>query len=170
MKRQIWIAAMFVLAATVAAAQSAPTLKQRGAQSNNSSAQPSQPSVQTQAVAGFSTLPPAASGEYQMSADDSSVVQITIDQGRLTGYVTKMENGVTLTLLFTHTTLSGSRVSFTTTTIHALHYQFKGMIVRGDALSMDQTGFFMLTGKLTEYRGNQKFTRQVSWPSTPRTP
>lgn len=162
MKRPLWITGALILAATTAFAQSAPTLKQRGKQ-------PANPPVETQASEGFSTLPANASGEYQMSSDDSSVVQMTVDQGKLTGYITKMSNGVTLTLFFTHTTLSGSRVTFTTATIHSLHYSFKGEIVRGDAPSPDLTGFFALTGELTEFQGQTKFARQVNFPSTPRT-
>jgi hypothetical protein len=123
--------------------------------------------TQTHAAKGFSTLPETASGEYELD-DRGSVVQITIEQNRLTGYVTQMDQGLALTLSFDHATLAGNHVSFTTKTVHGLRYSFAGAIVRGDAVDQSQTGFYRLTGDWTTYRSAQQTTRRVNLRSTPR--
>lgn len=142
-------------------AQIGPVLQKRA------TAQP--PAPQTQAAPGYSTLPADASGEYELD-DNGSMVQITIQNNRLTGYITKMQNDAALTLFFDKTSIEGSRISFTTHMVHDLHYDFKGEIVRGDAVSPDRNGFYQMVGELTEYQGNFKERRFVHLKSTPRTP
>jgi hypothetical protein len=164
------LAAALLVTAAVATAQTAPVgqapvLEKRGAGDAPRAAQ-------THAAEGFSTLPDAASGEYELvpprSEDGGSVVQITIEHNHLTGYVTKMEQGSALTLFFDHTTLEGSRISFTTKVVHGLRYEFAGMIVRGDAQSASETGFFRMVGELTSDRNGARETQRVSLKSTPR--
>lgn len=141
-----------------------PVLQKRGAAESAAAA--------TKAVKGFSTLPEEASGEYELDAPGSdnsgSVVQITIEHNHLTGYVTKMEQGAALTLLFDHTTIDGSRISFTTKVVHGLRYSFTGEIVRGDAKSASETGFYRMVGEWAADRGGARETRRVSLKSTPR--
>ncbi|HUY81443.1 MAG TPA: hypothetical protein VMU92_06935 [Acidobacteriaceae bacterium] len=149
--------AVFLLAA--ASAQTVPVLHKR---SSDVAAPP-----QTQAAKGYSTLPARASGEYELD-DDGSIVQITIQDNRLTGYITKMQDSAALTLFFLKTSIQGSRVSFITSTVHNMHYIFKGEIVRGNAATPDQRGFYQMVGELTEYRGDVKRRRKVYLKSTPR--
>lgn len=144
-----------------ASAQTIPTLHKRSA------LPPLQPQVE--ASPGYSTLPADASGEYELD-DNGSVVQITIQENRLTGYITRMQDVAALSLFFLKTSIQGSRISFTTSTVHDLHYDFQGEIVRGNAASPDQNGFYRMVGELTEYRGNMKERRFVHLKSTPRTP
>ena len=151
------VLAFFLLVAS-GFAQTAPILHKRGAE-------PSIP--QTQATPGYSALPEQATGEYQLD-DNGSVVQITIQDNRLTGYITKMQNSAALTLFFLKTSIEGSRVAFTTTTVHNLHYAFEGEIVRGNAQMPEQNGFYEMVGELTEYRGNVRERRRVHLKSTPR--
>lgn len=132
---------------------------------------------QTRAAEGVSTLPEEASGEYELDGK-GSVVQISIDQNRLTGYVTRMEQGASLTLFFDRTAVDGSRLSFTTRTVHGLRYSFAGTIVRGDAATSSQMGFYRLVGNLTTIRtagirdtgirAAGRETQRVSLKSTPR--
>ncbi len=151
------------VAVPVAFGQSAPALHQR----SEDGLEP-----QTRAADGVSTLPEEASGEYELDGK-GSVVQISIDQNRLTGYMTRMEQGASLTLFFDRTAVDGSRLSFTTRTVHGLRYSFAGTIVRGDAATSSQTGFYRLVGNLTTIhaaaiRDAGRETQRVSLKSTPR--
>lgn len=100
--------------------------------------------------------------------DKGSVTQITIEHNRVTGYITKMEQGAALTLFFEHAAVNGNRVSFDTRVVHGLHYSFDGEIVRGDAISLSMGGYYRLTGELKIVRNGAHETRQVSFKSTPR--
>lgn len=142
----------------VALAQTAPVLRRRG---------DGEQGPQTRAAKGVSTLPDEASGEYELD-ERGSVVQITIEQSRLTGYVTKMEQGTALTLFFDHTTIDGNRVTFTTKTVHGLRYAFAGTIVRGDAETASEAGFYRLAGEWTAYHDGVRETERVRLKSTPR--
>lgn len=146
-----------LLLVAIATAQT-PVLRKRAGE-------PAQP--QTDAAPGYSTLPDNASGEYDLD-DKGSVVQITIQDNRLTGYVTKMQDSAALTLFFLKTSIHGSRLSFTTGTVHNMHYAFKGQIVGGNAATPDQNGFYRMVGELTEYIGDVKESRMVRLKSTPR--
>lgn len=147
-----------LLLATAASAQTAPVLRSRGENA---------PRPRTRATKAISTLPAAASGEYEMDGH-GSVIQITIEHGRLTGYVTKMDHETALTLFFDRTTVNGNRLSFATKTVHGLRYSFKGTIVRGDAERVSMDGFYRLVGELTTYLDNGSDTERVSLKSTPR--
>jgi len=142
-----------------AMAQTAPALQKRS--------QGEGTPQQTQASQGFSTLPADASGEYELD-DKGSVVQITIERNRLTGYVTKMEQETSLTLYFDKSAMDGSRLSFTTKTVHGLKYVFEGTIVRGDKSSESETGFYRMVGEWTVFHDGAQETERVSLKSTPR--
>jgi hypothetical protein len=158
MRRALLTALLLVAGAS---AQTVPVLHKRSAQPSTE--------PQAEAAAGYSALPADASGEYELD-DKGSVVQITIQDNRLTGYVTKMQGDAALSLFFDKTSIEGSRVSFTTRTVHGLHYSFQGEIVRGDSVSPDQNGFYRMVGELTEYRNDLKERKLVHLKSTPRTP
>jgi len=157
------LAVVLLGAGAVATAQTGPVLRPRPA--------PTQQQL-TDTVdyeKGFSTLPDEASGEYELDGN-GSVVQITIDQDRLTGYVSKIDKGTALTLFFAHTSIQGSRVSFTTKTVHGVSYSFTGSVVRREKASPSEEGFFRLAGQWTVYRDNGHETEWVSLKSTPREP
>lgn len=146
----------FLLPAAVA--QSAPVLRQRD--------QNTQPPP-ARSAKGVSTVPDTALGEYALD-EDGSVVQITIERNRLSGYVTKMDQNTALTLLFDSTTIDGSRISFTTKTVHGVRYSFTGTVVRGDAADRSQSGFYRLVGDWVTYHDAERMTKRVSLKSTPR--
>lgn len=151
--------ALFLLT-TAALAQTAPALHSR----NKPGPQPA-----NRQAKGFSTLPETASGEYVLD-DHGSVIQITLEHNRLTGYVTRMEGDTALTLLFDKTSIEGNRLSFTTDTVHGLRYEFRGAIVRGKAPELSSTGYYLLAGELTLDRGTAPALEHVSLKSTPRLP
>lgn len=116
---------------------------------------------------GFSTLPADASGEYELD-DDGSVVQITLEDGRLTGYVTRMEHETALTLFFERSTTQGDRISFSTSTVHGLSYSFAGLLARGETQEKSQPGAYRMVGEWTVHRGANVEAMRVNLKSTPR--
>jgi hypothetical protein len=157
MKRMLILTAA-VLLPTLATAQTKPTLHMRG----NAA-----PDNQQEIASGISTLPSDASGEYAMD-EEGSVVQITIEHNRLTGYVTKMEHDTSLTLFFDHAAVNGNQLSFRTRMVHGLRYSFSGAIVRGDVESPSLNGYYRLAGNLTVKRNGTKRMERISLKSTPR--
>ena len=156
MRAELLVALLLVSGAS---AQTVPVLHKR------SSEPLSEP--QTQAAAGYSALPADASGEYELD-DKGSVIQITIQNGHLTGYITKIQGAVALSLFFDKTSIEGSQVGFSTRIVHGLHYSFRGEIVRGNVQSPDQNGFYRMVGELTEYRNDINERKLVHLKSTPR--
>ena len=120
---------------------------------------------------GTSTLPPSAQGEFMLD-ETGSVVQITIENGTLDGYISKVLDGQTasLTYFFDRTTINGDRLTFTTKQVHGIWYSFDGTIVRGDAASKQETGFYRLKGAWVVHNESDKSqsTATVSFKSTPR--
>lgn len=147
-----------LLLSAVAFAQTSPVLHSRR---NNTTSSP------TQAKKGVSTIPPDASGEYELD-EKGSVIQITIEHGRLTGYITKMDHNTALTLFFDQTAIDGNRLSFTTKTVHDVRYSFHGTIVRGAAESRSMNGFYRLVGDLTSHYSSGAQNERINLKSTPR--
>ncbi len=153
--------------ATLAQTATDPALHHRGdtpAQGKTSTASGKQ--------RGTSTLPASASGEYMLD-ETGSVVQITIENGRLDGYISKLLDGQTssLTYFFDRTTINGDRLTFTTKQIHGVWYSFDGMIKRGDASrDRQEDGYYRLKGTWVTHDEVQKSqsTSMVSLKSTPR--
>jgi hypothetical protein len=145
--------------------QTAPSLKQRGASASQRETAP----APTDYAKGYSTLPDNASGEYELD-DNGSVVQITVEDNRLSGYVTNMDEGSAQTLLFQRTTIQGDRLTFTTQTVHGVSYGFTGIVTRGDEQSPAKPGYFRLAGDWTEYHDGGQQTKSVRLKSTPRLP
>lgn len=138
--------------------QNAPALHQRS---------DDEQSVPVHTAKGHSTLPDDVSGEYELD-ESGSVVQITIEHNRLTGYVTEMDHETALTLFFDAAAIEGRRLSFTTKTVHGLRYSFAGTVVRGEQASASEPGYYLLTGDWTTYRNSGRKTERVRLKSTPR--
>jgi hypothetical protein len=139
--------------------QTTPALHSRGHNDQQESS--------TQATKGVSTLPENASGEFTLDGH-GSVVQITIERNRLTGYVTLMQQNTALTLFFDKTSINGKRVAFTTKTVHGLSYSFAGEVVRGDAEAPSLDGYYRLAGRFTVNRNGAAEAKWVELKSTPR--
>jgi hypothetical protein len=121
--------------------------------------------------AGFSTLPEDASGEYLLD-ESGSVVQITLEKGRLSGYVSKMgDDHVPMTFFFDQSQVNGSGISFTTRKLHGYWYSFEGEITRGDPQATKaEDGYYRLRGSWVVHNEIQKAeaSMRVSLKSTPR--
>ena len=120
---------------------------------------------------GTSTLPASASGEYMLD-ETGSVVQITIDNGILDGYISKVVEGQTtaLTYFFDRTKIDGNHLTFTTKHVHGIWYSFDGTILRGDVPTRQENGFYRLKGTWIIHADadRSQSSSMVSFKSTPR--
>jgi hypothetical protein len=118
------------------------------------------------------------SGMYSF-LQDGEFVQITIeDQGRVTGFVSRFgdsesDRGAFLDQFFKQGKLDGTKLSFTTETVHGVWYEFQGTIERGPGKALSDEAYYLLKGTLVEYRtdANKKVTsksRDVTFKSFPR--
>ncbi len=118
---------------------------------------------------GRTILPIEASGEYQLSANET--VDVELQPDRLSGFITRFgdrqsDQGVPLTFFFATSHLAGERMSFTTRKVHGVWFSFDGTIARGTARSRDQQGYYLLEGKLIlhDAAGKNDQARMVSLP------
>ena len=118
------------------------------------------------------------SGMYSF-LQDGEFVQITIeDQGRVTGFVSRFgdsesDRGAFLDQFFKQGKLDGTKLSFTTETVHGVWYEFQGTIERGPGKALSDEAYYLLKGTLVEYRtdATKKVTsksRDVTFKSFPR--
>lgn len=123
----------------------------------------------------LSTLPADASGEYLID-EAGSTVEVTLESGKISGYVTRMgdeqsDKNTPLTFFFDKVTVEEHRLSFATKKVHGIWYEFDGSIERGGAkTTRDENGYFRLAGAWTTHNdARQSQSReQVSFRSTPR--
>ena len=113
---------------------------------------------------------PAAdySGMYSFLRE-GEFVQITVeDAGKVTGFVSRYgdsesDRGAFLDQFFKQGRLDGKNLTFTTETVHAVWYEFKGTVERGAGKNPGDEAYFVLKGTLTEYTTdvNKKTTSKV---------
>ena len=99
------------------------------------------------------------SGMYSF-LQEGEFVQITVeDEGRVTGFISRYgdsesDRGSFLDQFFKQGRLEGSKLSFTTETVHGVWYDFKGAVERGEGKTPADEAYYVLKGALTEYRTN----------------
>jgi hypothetical protein len=101
---------------------------------------------------------PAAdySGMYSFQRE-GEFVQITVeDAGHVTGFVSRYgdsdsDRGAFLDQFFKQGKLDGTKLSFTTDTVHGVWFDFKGTIERGPGKTPADEAYYVLKGTLTEY-------------------
>jgi hypothetical protein len=87
---------------------------------------------------------------------EGEFVQVTIEnEGTVTGFVSRYgdgesDKGAFLDLFFKSGKLEGSSLSFTTETVHAVSFEFKGTVERGEGKSPGDEAYYVLKGTLTE--------------------
>jgi hypothetical protein len=95
------------------------------------------------------------SGMYNF-LKDGEFVQITVeDEGRVTGFISRYgegesDKGAFLDQYFRSAKLEGSKLSFTTETVHAVWFEFKGTVERGEGKSPGDEAYYVLKGTLTD--------------------
>jgi len=118
------------------------------------------------------------SGMYSF-LQDGEFVQITVeDEGRVTGFVSRYGNsesdrGAFLDQFFKEGKLDGTKLTFTTDTVHGVWYEFKGTVERGEGKTLSDEAYYILKGTLKEYHtdANKAVTSQsheVVFKSFPR--
>ncbi len=95
------------------------------------------------------------SGMYSF-LKDGEFVQITVeDEGRVTGFVSRYgegesDKGAFLDQYFRSAKLDGTSLIFTTETVHAVWFEFKGTVERGEGKNPGDEGYYILKGTLTD--------------------
>lgn len=104
-------------------------------------------------------VPPAAdfSGMYSF-LQEGEFVQVSVeDDGRVTGFISRYgdaasDHGVFLNQFFKQGKIDGSKLTFTTETVHGVWYEFKGTVERGSGKNPGDESYYLLKGTLTERR------------------
>jgi hypothetical protein len=118
------------------------------------------------------------SGMYSF-LQDGEFVQLNIeDAGRVTGFISRYgdlesDHGEFLDHFFKPGTLDGTKLNFTTQTVHGVWFEFKGAIERGPGKSPGDEAYYLLKGTLTQYAtdANKKTSsksREVAFKSFPQ--
>lgn len=108
------------------------------------------------------------SGMYSF-LQDGEFVQVSVEAaGRVTGFVSRYgdqqsDRGAFLDQFFKQGKLDGKNLTFTTETVHAVWYEFKGTVERGAGKNPGDEAYYVLKGTLTEYTTdvNKKTTSKV---------
>jgi len=117
------------------------------------------------------------SGMYSFQRE-GEFVQLTVeDAGRVTGFVSRFgdsesDRGAFLDQFFKTGKLDGTKLTFTTDTVHGVWYEFKGTVDRGEGKTPANEGYYVMKGTLTENRtdADKKVTsksREVVFKSFP---
>jgi hypothetical protein len=120
---------------------------------------------------GTTTLPVEASGEYSLG-ETGELVEIDLEPNQLTGYISRLgdamsDAGTPLTFFFETSWLNGRRIGFTTRRVHGTWFTFDGTIVRGNAESRYQDGYYRLQGTMVMHSADGSAEpRNVSLPMT----
>ena len=127
------------------------------------------------------SLPPGSdkySGMYSFLRD-GEFVQVTVeDQGKVTGFISRFgdldsDKGAFLDQFFKEGKLEGTKLTFSTQTVHGVWFAFKGIIDRGEGKHRGDEAYYVLKGTLTENAiDNNKISssrsREVAFKSFPQ--
>ncbi len=116
------------------------------------------------------------SGTYSFLREDEDL-QINVQDGKLDGFLsrygeTAADKSVLLQHLIEKSSLTGDEISFTTSKIHGVWFEFKGRVRRGEGKTPGDEGYYVLEGTVTRYEtGADKKTaaksREVQFRSLP---
>jgi hypothetical protein len=134
--------------------------------------------AQTSSLAPSSAKADDISGMYSF-LQDGEFLQLTVDDnGHLTGFISRYgdsdsDRGAFLNQFFKIGSLEGAKLSFTTETVHAVSYEFKGVAERTPGKTPGEEGYRVLRGKLIENRGDadkkvSSKSREVVFKSFPK--
>ena len=116
------------------------------------------------------------SGTYSFLREGEDL-QINVQNGRLDGFVSRYgdseaDKSVLLQHLIEKSSLTKDEVSFATSKIHGVWFEFKGKVRRGEKKTAADEGYYLLEGTITRYEtGADKKTtaksREVTFRSLP---
>ncbi len=100
------------------------------------------------------------SGMYSFLRE-GEFVQLTVEDGRLSGYVsrfgeTESDKGQFIDQFFDKTSLMGDHLSFNTKTVHGVWYDFTGTVSTSPGKQADQEGYHMIKGTLVQHSTDAK--------------
>ena len=124
-----------------------------------------------------STFGADISGMYTFLRE-GEFVQITVEEGKLSGFVSRYgdrdsDRDAFLDQFFSKASLDGRKITFTTKPLHGTWYEFAGDVGRGEAKTPDKEGYWALRGTLKKYSEdeNKKVSaesRQATFKSFPK--
>jgi hypothetical protein len=144
-----------------------PALRHRSAQNPNEATTPT-------VATGHTYLTDTAEGEYPWKSwRGDGEIEMYFEHGRLQGYITEpldaqSQSASELIFDFATTHIDGDALSFTTRQVHGAWYSFTGHLERGLVAAPSQSGYYLLTGTLTEHGG--EVGEQSHTVSLPREP
>jgi hypothetical protein len=108
---------------------------------------------------------------------EGEFVQITMDEGRLSGYVSRFgdadsDKGEFIDQFFDKATLQGDHLSFNTKTVHGIWYDFSGTVSVTPGKKAGAEGYRVIKGTLTQHATDAKgvdkaMQRQADFKSFP---
>jgi hypothetical protein len=108
---------------------------------------------------------------------EGEFVQLTIDDGKLSGYVSRFgeadsDKGQFIDQFFDKTSLVGDRLTFNTKTVHGVWYDFNGRVSITPGKQPDSEGYRVMKGTLIQHSTDDKgvekaMQRQVEFKSFP---
>lgn len=95
------------------------------------------------------------SGTYSFLREGEDL-QINVQNGKLDGFLSRYgdsetDNSVLLQHLIEKSSVTGDAVSFTTSKIHGVWFDFKGKVRHGDGKAAADEGYYLLEGAITRY-------------------
>ena len=106
-------------------------------------------------------------------------MQVTVeDQGKVTGFISRFgdldsDKGAFLDQFFKEGKLDGTKLTFSTQTVHGVWFAFKGIIDRGEGKNRGDEAYYVLKGTLTENaidnnKSSSSRSREVAFKSFPQ--
>ena len=120
-------------------------------------------------AAGLAAQPPRLdvdiSGQYSF-LHEGEYVQIAVQGEKVTGFVsrlgeTEFDRDVHLDHSIVNGTLRGRQMSFGTTELHAIWFEFSGQVQRGPAKNRAEEGFYVLQGILKRHTSDAERRERV---------
>ena len=110
---------------------------------------------------------------------EGEFIQLTVEEkGTLTGFISRFgdsesDQGVFLNQFLKSGKLDGTKVRFTTESVHGSWFEFEGVAVRGAGKNENEEGYVVLRGSLTRFNSDadKKITsqaRRVEFKSFPK--
>jgi hypothetical protein len=134
--------------------------------------------AQTSAAPAAAVATPDYSGMYAFRRDGEFIQLNVEDDGHLTGFVSRYgdldsDKGQFLNQFFKEARLVGNKITFTTSVVHGVSFDFKGTVEHGEGKTPNDEGYYVLKGTLIEASAgdgakNMSKSEEVNFKSFPR--
>jgi len=109
---------------------------------------------------------------------EGEFVQITLEEGKLTGFVSRYgeresDKDAFLDQFFSKGSLDGNKIAFATKPVHGTWFEFSGQVSRGEAKTPDTEGYWIIRGTLKQYDEDESKhvtakSREITFKSFPQ--